>query len=370
MVKSRMAIPILLAMLAACGGGESQTSPVIPSSANLADTVDSIVRTELQQSGTPAISVGLGKNGTVIYANSYGLADVTNGIAATTSTIFELGSLTKQFTAAIILQLEQSGMLHVDDAVVAYLPEYGFSPDITLRMLLNHTSGLPDYLDFPDFQTWYFTGVTEGTVLSEIGAAPLRSTPGTVWQYSNSNYFLLGAIIEKVSNEPYAANLQQRIFTPLGLVSAYYDLPPTPPAALGYTRNAGGIRTVRLAARSSLFSAGAISADVLDVLRWDYGLYSGAVVSAASFAAMTTPAPVGVGDGSYYGFGLQLDTFAGRRRAFHTGFINGFLAYNELFLDNGFSLVVLMNGDFVDQQALGDQIYNAVCGAPRFASLC
>jgi CubicO group peptidase (beta-lactamase class C family) len=364
----RAAIGLFIATLAACGASSSPPPP--PNPAGLAETVDTIVRAAMQRSAVPAVSVGLAKDGVTIYVQSYGLADVTTDEAATTATAFELASVTKQFTAALILQLQESAQLHVDDQATTYLPQYGLPPAITIRMLLNHTSGLADYTNFPAFQGWYVSGVAEPTALQAIAAAPLDSTPGTAWEYSNSNYFVLGAIIEHITGQSYALNLQQRIFVPLGLMSATYQVPPTPPGALGYTRSGGSIMPIRMADRSALFAAGALSADVEDLLGWDHALFSGAVVTPASFAQMITPAPIGMGGGSFYGFGLVLDTFEGHRRAWHNGFINGFLAYNEIFLDDGLSLAVLTNGDFIDQQALGDAIYAAVCDAPAFAARC
>ncbi|MBV9344431.1 MAG: beta-lactamase family protein [Gammaproteobacteria bacterium] len=328
------------------------------------------MRAAMQRSGVPAVSVGLARGGVPIYVQSYGLADVSHGAAASPDTVFELGSVTKQFTAALILQLQEAGQLHVDDPAVLYLPQYSLSAGITLRMLLNHTSGLPDFTNFPAFQDWYVNGVAEATVLEAIGAAPLDHPPGTAWEYSNSNYFVLGVIIEKVTGQSYALNVQQRILAPLGLASITYRLPQVPPGAVGYTDSGGSVVPIRMADRSALFAAGALSADVKDLLGWDHALYSGAVVSQASFGQMVTPAPIGMGGGSFYGFGLVLDNFAGRPRAWHNGFINGFLAYNEVFLDDGLSLALLTNGDFIDQQALGDAIYDAVCNSSAYAALC
>lgn len=362
------AILLLTAVLAACSSGG--VSAPAPHAVTLGESVDNVVRAAMQRSGVPAVAVGLARDGVSIYVQSYGLADMSGGEAASADTIFELGSVTKQFTAALILQLQEAGQLHVDDSVTLYLPKYALPPAITIRMLLNHTSGLADFTNFPAFQQWYVTGVPEGTVVEAISAAPLDYAPGTAWEYSNSNYFLLGAIVEEITGQSYAANLQQRIFAPLGLMSATYQLPPTPPGALGYTNRGGSVVPIRMANRSSLFAAGALSADVQDLLGWDHALYSGAVVTPASFAQMITPASIAMGGGSFYGFGLVLDSFAGRRRAWHNGFINGFLAYNEIFLDNGLSLAVLTNGDFIDQQALGDAIYAAVCQAPAFSVRC
>jgi CubicO group peptidase (beta-lactamase class C family) len=324
----------------------------------------------MQRRSLPAVAIALAKNGVVIYAQSYGVADLGSGEPAVPGTVFELASLTKQFTAALVLQLHEEGLLGLDDSLASLLPQYGFSPAITVRMLLNHTSGLPDYLNLPEFQQWYVSGVPEPTVLNAISHTALQFEPGSAWQYSNSNYFVLGAVIESVTNQSYAETLAQRIFTPLALASTYYALPPRPPAALGYTLRGGAVSQVRMADRSALFAAGALSSDVADVLKWDQALYSGTVVSAGSFKEMTSPAPVSVQSGIPYGFGLALEPYRGRPRAYHTGDINGFLSYNELFLDDGFALVVLMNADFDDQQALGDSVYDAICGTPQFAATC
>jgi CubicO group peptidase (beta-lactamase class C family) len=363
------AVMALAAALVGCGSGSARTG--VPSgSPSVADTVDSIIRAEMQRTGVPAISLGLAKNGSVIYAQSYGVANLQTGDPATRGTVFEIASLTKQFTAALILQLQEQGLLTVDDPVAMRLPGYGFPSDVTIAMLLHHASGLPDYLDLPAFQQWYFTGVSEPTVLAAIAQAPLQFAPGTSWTYSNSNYFVAGAIIEKLTGLSYAENLAQRIFGPLAMSNTYYELAPAPPAAAGYTVRGGVVAPVSLGARSSLFAAGALSADIGDLLVWNHALFSGAVVSPASFKLMTTPAAIGAGDGSFYGFGLFLDTYQGRPRAFHTGDINGFLSYSELFLDDGFSLVLLMNADFDDQQALGDKVYGAVCGGPATVPIC
>jgi CubicO group peptidase (beta-lactamase class C family) len=359
---------LLALLLVSCGSDSAST----PNSGGdtLPATIDNVIRTEMQRRSLPAVAIGLAKNGVVIYLQSYGVSNLGSGEPAAPATVFELASLTKQFTAALVLQLHEEGRLGLDDSLASRLPQYGFSPAITIRMLLNQTSGLPDYLNLPEFQQWYVSGVPEPTVLNAISHMALQFEPGSAWQYSNSNYFLLGAVIESVTNQSYAETLAQRIFAPLALGSTYYALPPAPPAALGYTLGGGGaVSLVRMADRSALFAAGALSADVADVLKWDQALYSGTAVSAASFKEMTTAAPVSV-QATPYGFGLALDRYRGRPRAYHTGYINGFLSYNELFLDDGFALVVLMNADFDDQQALGDSVYDAICGSPQFAATC
>lgn len=346
------------------GGGSHPAQSAIPA------TVDQVVKAEMQRVGIPAVAVGFAKNGANIYVQSYGVTNLQTNQPAQTDTVFELASLTKQFTAALIMQLQQNGMLTVDDSAATYLPSFGFPHEITIRMLLNHTSGLADYTNFPAFQQWYLTGVSEATVLTAIQQAPLQFTPGTQYAYSNSNYFVLGSIIEAVTKQSYEANLTQHIIQPLAMTSTYYELPPAALAATGYSMVNSGTVAPPPASRSSLFAAGAISSDVGDMLVWDQALYSGTIVTPASFKEMTTPSPFTDQSGYSYGFGLDLGTYQGRPVALHTGYINGFLAYNVIFLDNGFNLVLLMNVDFDDQQALADKVFNAVCAPGKFPGVC
>ena len=167
------------------------------------------------------MTVAIAKNGTVLYTQGYGYADLSNCQAAQPDNNFQIGSVTKQFTAAAVLQLQNAGMLDIDHAVVSYLPSYGFDSRITLRMLLNQTSGLADYLAFAAAPTWV-NGVSEQTVLTAIAQAPLILTPGSSYSYSNSNYYILGSIIEAVSGITYPNYLANNIFTPVGLSHTSY----------------------------------------------------------------------------------------------------------------------------------------------------
>jgi D-alanyl-D-alanine carboxypeptidase len=159
-------------------------------------------------------------------------------------------------------------------------------------MLLNHTSGLADYTTFPSYLGWATNGVSEATLLTAVSQAPLLFHPGTQWSYSNSNYFALGAVIEKVTGQSYEANLEQSVIQPLALTSTYYSLPPPPQSAIGYTMSTtGGIVPALVVNRSAPFAAGALSSSVIDFVAWDNALINGQVISAASFKEMTTPIP-------------------------------------------------------------------------------
>ena len=349
-----------------CGGGGSTSSP----SESLGGAVDAVVKTAMQQQGIPGMTVALAKNGTMLYVKAYGVSDLAAQLATQPSTIFQIGSITKQFTAALIMQLQEQGKLQVDDSINLYFPEYKFPSAITLRMLLTHTSGLADYTSFPQYPDWSTNGVSEATVLSAISQEPLLFQPDTQWSYSNSNYFVLWAIIVKITGQSYPANLAQSIFQPLGLTSTYYSLPPSGQAAIGYTGNASYQSPAQIVNRSAPFAAGALSSNVYDLVAWDNALVHGKVVSPASFTEMTTPDGFSIPGGGSYGFGLGLRTFNNRPTIWHNGAINGFTAETDVFLDSGFAVVVLTNSDVANPDAIAMQLMNAVCNSSQLSSNC
>jgi CubicO group peptidase (beta-lactamase class C family) len=213
--------------------------------------------------------------------------------------------MTKQFTAALIMKLQEQGQLRVDDSIANYLPEYSFPSAITLRMMLTHTSGLANFTDFPQLGDWVRNGVSEATVLTAVSQAPLQFQPGTQYSYSNSNFFALGTIIEKLTGQSYAADLKQYILQPLGLTNTYYSLPPADKSATGYASNGSGLVPAIIWDRSAAFAAGALSSNVYDLVAWDNALISGKVVSPASFKAMTASNGFEIPAGGSYGFGLH-----------------------------------------------------------------
>ena len=368
-----LAVSIVLAIagLTGCGGGGggSTSAPPPPQSMSLGSLVDSLANSAMKQQGIPGMTVALAKNGSVLYAQAYGDSDIATQSATQTSTIFEIGSITKQFTAALIMKLQEQGELRVDDSIQAYLPEYKFPSAITLRMLLNHTSGLENYTTFAQYPGWATNGVSEQTILSAVSQAPLLFPPGTQWSYSNSNYFALGAIIEKLTGQSYAANLEQYIFQPLGLTNTYFSLPPPAQSALGYTLNGTSLIPALVCDRSAAFSAGALSSNVSDLIAWDNALINGKVVSPASFTAMTTSDGFAVLGGTY-GFGLFLRTFDNHPTIWHGGLINGFAAETDVFLDTGFTVVVLTNSDAANPDTVATEIMGSVCTSTQYSGNC
>jgi D-alanyl-D-alanine carboxypeptidase len=358
---------IMLGAGACASSNHSSPSPNPPPL--LSATIDNLVQSEIKQSGVPAIDVALAKKGTILYAHGYGLSNISADLPAQSDTIFEIGSITKQFTAALIMKLQEKGLLHVDDSIAPYLPQYGFPAAITIRMLLTHTSGLADFTNFSDFGQWVTNGVAEPVVLAQISQAALQFKPGTQYTYSNSNFYLLGSIIENLTGQSYAANLDQYIFHPLGLQDTYYDLPPANLAAAGYANSGAGLIPAIIWDRSAAFAAGALSSNVYDLVAWDSALMSGQVVSPASFQQMTTSNGF-FQNGFSYGFGLALTTYNSRPIMWHAGQIGGFYTENVVFLDNGFTLVVLTNDQDYDTDPFVFKILNAVCGSSQLDRNC
>jgi len=315
------------------------------------------------------MTVAIAKKGTILYAQGYGVTNLSTQQTADPKIVFEIGSITKQFTAALIMKLQEQSKLHVDDSVPVYLPGYGFSPAITIRMLLNHTSGLADFTNFADLGQWVRHGISEPTALTEIAQAGLQFKPGSQYQYSNSNFYLLSSLIEKLTGQTYADNLERSVFQPLGLPSTYYALPPANLAAAGYTNNGAGLVPAIIWDRSAAFAAGAMSTNVYDLAKWDDDLMSGRVVSASSFQQMTTSNGF-FQNGFSYGFGLALSTFSNRKLMWHSGQIGGFTAENAVFLDNGFTVIVLTNDQDYDTDQFVLKILNAVCGSAELGGTC
>jgi D-alanyl-D-alanine carboxypeptidase len=367
-----LSILVLLAIgLAGCGGGGGSATSSSPQQlVTLGGLVDPLATAAMKQQNIPGMTVALAMNGTMLYAQAYGDSNIATSSAAQTSTIFEIGSITKQFTASLIMQLQEQGALHVDDSIQSYLPQYNFPSAITLRMLLNHTSGLANYTTFSQYPGWAANGVSEQTILSAVSQTPLLFSPGTQWSYSNSNYFALGAIIEKLTGQSYADNLAQHIFKPLGLTNTYFSVPPSTQSAIGYTSNGTNLIPALVCNRSTAFSAGALSSNVLDLVAWDHALTTGQVVSPASFTLMTTPVNPSIPGGGSYGFGLFLRSFAGHPTIWHSGGINGFSAETDVFLDSGLAVVVLTNSDKADPDSIATTIMGSVCASAQFGKDC
>ncbi|HEX3157426.1 MAG TPA: serine hydrolase domain-containing protein, partial [Gemmatimonadaceae bacterium] len=338
-----------------------------PSSAALQRTVDSLAAAAIADGPMAAMSVAVVRGRDTVVSKGYGLADVENDVPATPGTVYRIGSITKQFTAAAVMQLVEEGKLSLDDSIGATLTTLPAAwRSVSLRQLLNHTSGIPSYTNAgPRWLSKMRLDLPHDSLLAIVAGDTMDFRPGTSWRYNNTGYYLLGMLIERVSGQPYDAYLQARQFAPLGLKGTMYchTAPIIKHRAHGYQVGAG--RKLVNADPLSMgqpFAAGSLCSTVGDLVAWQRALADGRVVSAASYRAMTTPEGAAVARG--YGYGLASDTLAGHRRVQHGGGINGFNAMLAYYPDDTLSVVVLgnTNGPWVDRVA--DNIGRAALGAP------
>jgi CubicO group peptidase (beta-lactamase class C family) len=304
------------------------------------DEIDDYVKAEMDKRHVPGVSLAVIKEGKVVKAQGYGLANVELNVPARPETVYKIGSVSKQFIAAGIMLLVQDGRIKVDDKLSTYLegtPEAW--KDITIRHLLTHTSGLAR--EAPGFASLKVQG--DAALIKTAYAEKLGFAPGEKWRYCNLGYFALAEILRKVSGKPWGEFLRERVFVPLGMdstrVTTARDIVPN--RADGYYwRGKLENDEIMLAVRPS----GAFLSSVLDLARWDAALYSGAMLSKATLDEMWTPVTLSDGTQHPYGYGWEVSAMHDRRVVRHGGTITGFRANYLRLLDDNVSIVVLSNG--------------------------
>jgi CubicO group peptidase (beta-lactamase class C family) len=312
---------------------------------SFADEADTFLQSEMQKHQIAGLSLMVIKSGRQVKAAGYGVANLELNVPATTNTVYEIGSVTKQFTAAGILLLAQDGKLSLDDKISAHLKDTPASwSNITVRHLLTHTSGITNYTGLDGFELRRH--LTQAQFIREIGKYPLAFQPGDKWSYCNSGFSLLGYIIENVSGTNYWEFQRERIFKPLGM-EATRDRNPHVVIlnrASGYelTNHVSINRDYDL---TDIFSAGAIVSTVADMAKWDAALNGDALLTAASKQAMWTPAKLNDGKIKNYGFGWFLDPYKGHKSIGHNGATSGFSAAIQRFPDDALAVIILSNTD-------------------------
>lgn len=282
------------------------------------------------------------RDGKPIVSKGYGMANIELNVPNSPDNVFRLGSVTKQFTGMSIAMLQERGKLSVSDAMCKYISD---CPDawkpITINQLLRHTSGVTNYTAFPDFAKTTVLPTTTAEMVDTFKKAPLDFEPGAKMSYSNSGYFLLGVIIEKVSGKTYADFLQENIFTPLGMKQTYYDDPLKiiMHRASGYQKQAGKIINAAYTDMSVPYAAGSLASTTGDLLIWDQALYTDKLVSKKSLNEIFTPEK---GD-SGYGYGWGIAKKFDRKSISHGGGIYGFATDISRYPDERVTVVVLSN---------------------------
>jgi len=295
----------------------------------------------------------------VLLDKGYGMAVLEWNIPNTPDTKFRLGSVTKQFTAALILLMQQEGKLNINDPVSKYLPDAPKAWEkITLANLLGHTSGIPNFTSFKEFGAWSASAHTWDEEYAFFKDKPLDFEPGTKFSYSNSNYEVLGGILEKVSGKKYGDLLRERIFVPLGMNDSGLDSDELVllKRAEGYKPGPKGLTVARSESMSVPFSAGSIYSTTGDLLKWEHGLFGGKVLSADSLKVMTTP---GLGR---YGLGVMVHNVDGVNIVDHGGGIEGFNTNLMYVPERRICVVVLANVNGSAPGQMGEQLLDVALG--------
>jgi CubicO group peptidase (beta-lactamase class C family) len=310
------------------------------------DALDRYIENQLKSRNVPGLSLAVARNGKLEKAKGYGLADVENSAPATERTAYQWASVTKQFTAEAIMLLAQDGKLRLEDPVSRHYPNAPATwSNITIRHLLNHTSGIKSYTGLQNFFGTIRKDYEPDELIGLVRDLPLEFEPGERWNYNNTGYYLLGLVIEKVSGQPYADFLGARIFKPLGMTTARvnHQFEIIANRATGYDNRSNGLWRAEFVSPTQPFSAGALIGTVLDLAKWDAALYTDKLLPTSVHEEMWTATKLNGGRTTPYGFGWQLGDIRGHRFVAHGGGIHGFSTYILRLMEEKLTVIVLMN---------------------------
>jgi len=364
---ARHFVSAVLASLLLAAAAPAQTVDAIDPA--LRRSIDRIANDVLEQTGVPSASLAVVQHGKLVYTQAYGMArlasDSTPAMPATPDMRYSIGSISKQFTAAAILLLQQEGKLSIDDPVGKYIPGLTRGNEVTIREILSHTSGYQDFWPEDYVMTPMLKPETAQQILDTWGKMPLDFDPGTQWQYSNTNFVIAGLIVEKVTGEPLMQFLTEHIFRPLGMHSVWNsdqdELTHADPT--GYYRHAlGPLRPAPKEGRGWMFAAGELAMTAHDLALWDQSLLSQSLLSPESYKTMFTEVKLKNGKGTHYGLGVEVRDRDGHRAIEHSGEVSGFVSDNEVLIDDGAAVAVLTN-----QDAVGAAVSIARLAAPVVA---
>ncbi len=348
---------VIVAALCTARGAGAQAAPGADS---LAAHVDSIATRVLATTGVPSASVAVVRHGQLAYAHAYGDARVAPRMPAAPAMRYGVGSISKQFTAAAILLLQQEGKLSLDDKVERCAPGLTRGKDVTIRQLLSHTSGFQDYWPQDYVPPEMERPTSAAAILTRWAKRPLDFDPGTRWQYSNTNYVIAGLCVERASGVPFARFVRTRILDPLGLTSTV-DFDTGGPSSIepvGYMRyGLGPLRPATATGPGWIFAAGELAMSARDLATWDASIIRQSLLAPASYREMTRTVLLTDGTSSNYGLGVFVGTQRGHRVLEHSGEVAGFVAENIVLPEDSAAVVVLTNEDAsAAAGAIGGQI--------------
>jgi D-alanyl-D-alanine carboxypeptidase len=362
-----------------------------PKAKSLAASIDKVAASAVAAGESPGLQVAVFKDGKAVLVKSYGSANLEQHVPVTNESVFRVGSVTKQFTAVALLLLAEEGKLSLQDKLSKYYANFPRADDITLEQMLHHTSGIYNYTSEPNFVNDGMVHRTTDEMVEFIGKLPKTQDfePGTNWSYSNSAYFILGGVVEKVAGEPLASVFKTRLFVPIGMTHTALDdeTELVPGRVRGYSGSAPGKFTnAPFISMSIPGGAGSIRSSAADLAKWNAALFGGRVLKPASLAAMLTPGRLNDGETSgvaiakmmsaagapgadtkqEYGYALFVSHEDGHRKVSHGGGIYGFNAALSEFPQDRVTVAVLSNaiGKDVGASKVADRIERIAIGLP------
>ena len=315
--------------------------------ADLARKVDSISSAVLAATGVPSATVAVVRHGRLVYANAYGNAKLDPKVPASPAMRYALGSISKQFTAAAILLLQEEGKLSLDDPVSKFVSGLTQGDRVTVRQVLSHTSGYQDFWPQDYLMPPMKKAVTPQQIVDRWGKQALDFSPGSRWQYSNTNYTIAGMIVEKAAGMPYYDFIRNRILVPLGMTSALnFDVNPRVTDATGYIRYAlGPLHPAPDAGAGWMWGAGELAMTASDLAKWDIAMIKESLLKPASYRELESDVHLNNGAGTGYGLGVDVSMSGGHFLVEHSGEVSGFTAENFVFPEDSAAVVVLTNQD-------------------------
>ncbi|MEW6166076.1 MAG: serine hydrolase [Pseudomonadota bacterium] len=342
------AVCLAVLVLAGAPMAAAQAAPAAAQSQqSLAAAIDASIGAHYK-ADQPGATVIVVKDGKTVFRKAYGMADSIGKQAMTPDAVLRLGSITKQFTAVAILMLAEEGKLALTDDITRFFPDYPTrGKTITVEHLLTHTSGIKSYTGKPEYALGMEKDIGVAAMIDTFKNDPLDFEPGTNYRYNNSGYFLLGAIIEQVSGQPYARFLEQRIFKPLGMTNTAYEGHERgkAPRALGHSPDGRGFGRASRLSMTQPYAAGSLVSTVDDLARWDAAISSGKLLKPASWQRAFTPYTLADGKSTGYGYGWQIGKLQGAASVEHGGAINGFNTFAQRLPEQKVFVAVLSNAD-------------------------
>jgi CubicO group peptidase (beta-lactamase class C family) len=344
-------------------------SPIVAQNilpAATADGIDAAAADVLKATGVPSASVAVVQGGKVAYVKAYGMARLNPATAAEPGMRYSIGSVSKQFTAAVVLLLVQDGKLKLDDPVGKYLPGLTRANEVTIRQVLSMTSGYQDFWPEDYVMTSMMKSTNPQQILDVWAKKPLDFEPGTEWQYSNTNYVVAGRIAEIAGGKPLIEQLQERIFKPLKMTGVFNSdasrLPANDPT--GYYQHAlGPLRRAPKEGQGWMFAAFELAMPASDLALWNISMMNRTLLAPASYDAMFTEVKLKDGKGTGYGLGVEVGVRDGHRYIEHGGEVSGFVSENIVFPEDKAAVTVLTNEDASSAAgALGRKIAPLVLG--------